>query len=177
MKNANWGVLLPCLVLPLCITAAVLALNGADDEDGTAVALQEIPAAAREALAAAAGGHAIETVLLDSEDGVDLYEGRWTIDGVVHEATVTAGGDVTELEVAVEAGRVPAAVQEEARRRLPAGATITYEKKLIVVYSCEAEVDGEAYEIELTPSGDELDGRGEDEEEEGEDEDADDDDD
>jgi len=124
-----------------------------EEEGEEEVSLDQIPAAARQALLAAAGGAKIVEVERETEHGLVLYEAEWIADGRKHEAEVTAEGALVELEEDVSADEVPAAVKRAAAKLFPPGAKLEYEKKTIIVYEVEAKINGKEREVLLTPAG------------------------
>lgn len=152
------------------------ASNGAegtkDDErkEGEeAVAIDDLPAAARDAIRKLAGDAKLEELSReeqgdddesdkekDSDDDEVLYEASWLVDGNEHEVLVTAAGDLVEQTETLKEDAVPAAVREEAKEEFPDAKAIEYERRTIVVYEIEVKVDGKERELLLSPTGEEM---------------------
>lgn len=147
--------------------AFVLTVVLAIERQAVAASAVDVPAAARQALQRLAGDAKLDDIEHSVEHGVDVYEASWTVDGAEHEAEVTADGGIVEIEQSVKAEDVPEIVRRMATKHLPKGAEISYERKMIVVYSAEARVNGKEVEVELTALGQKYD----DDEDDGEDDD------
>ena len=83
--------------------------------------MDQIPDAAKAALAKLAGKAKIEEVEVEEEDGVTLYEGSWKVNNAEHEATVTADGDLVERSREVALGNTPKAVRDAVAKVLRRG--------------------------------------------------------
>lgn len=127
--------------------------EGKEQEDAQVVTLDNLPRAAREALLSLAGAAKLGEVAMEEEDGVKVYEAGWTVDGVDHEATVTEDGDLVETEQLVDLDSTPKAVQQAAKKAFPKGTKLKIEKKTIVLYEVEAEIDGKERESLVAPTG------------------------
>ncbi len=90
---------------------------------------------------------------MEDEDGVKIYEGSWQVDGVDHEAVVTAQGDLIETEEVVAWESVPKGVQKTAGQAFPKGTKVKVERKTIVLYEVEAKIDGKEKEVLVAPTG------------------------
>ena len=88
----------------------------------------------------------------DDEREIMLYEATWKVDGVEHEATVTAAGDLVETEQAVTGDAVPKPVAA-AVKAFGKSSKIKIVQKMIVVYELEMLVDGKEKEVLVLPSG------------------------
>lgn len=124
-----------------------------EDEDDEGIAIDQVPAKAREALLKHANGAKFTEVERETVRGVVFYEAEWMVNGREHEAKVTADGTLVELEEAVDARDVPASVLEAAVKVFPKSAKLKFEKKMIVIYEVEARVDGKEREVLISPSG------------------------
>ncbi len=124
-----------------------------DDDDDEAIALDRIPAKAREALLKYAKGEKFTDIERETVRGVVFYEAEWMVNGREHEAKVTADGTLVELEEAVDARDVPASVRKAASKVFPKSAKLKFEKKMIVIYEVEAKVNGKEREVLISPSG------------------------
>jgi uncharacterized membrane protein YkoI len=138
-------------IVALICLAAITGIAVAGDEEKTS--LDQIPAAAREALVKAAGDATITGVEREKKHGTVFYEGAWKVNGREKEAKVTADGLLVEIEEEVDAKNVPSSVQAVAAKEFPAGAKVEYEKKTMVVYEVEAKVDGQEKELIVSPVG------------------------
>ncbi len=69
------------------------------------------------------------------------------------EATVTAAGDLVELDESMAPEAVPAVVRQAAQSRLGAGAQIRYERVTLVLYEAEGEIGGRDREVLVSPTG------------------------
>ena len=107
--------------------------------------LSTIPRAASAALQREAGGAKIEKV----EREGDLYEASWHVDGLEHEAAVTAAGELIEREQEVPAAQVPAVVRAAAIAKLPQSTSI----KFVKLMNGNWEAEAEEYEVLITPEG------------------------
>ncbi len=145
----RWTVL-GLLGLGLAVGVAI----GADDEDDdNGLTLDQIPAAAREALLELAGGAAITEVEGDKEHGVVLYEAAWAVNGGEIEAAVTADGSLVEMEQEITADDLPEAVKAVAAKHFAGAAEIEYEKVTVVVYEIEGKANGKEKEIKVLATG------------------------
>ena len=112
--------------------------------------LDSIPNAAAAALRRAAGDAKIEKVEREGE----LYEASWYVDGLEHEASVTAAGELIEREEEVPSAQVPSIVRAVAIAKLPQSTSIKFVKLMNGNY--EAEVGD--HEVIVTPEGREVGG-------------------
>ena len=110
--------------------------------------LDAVPRAAADALRHEAAGHAIEKIHRETEDGVEVWEASWTVDGAQHEATVTASGEMLEHEVSVQAEDVPVLVRTAAARGLG-----TPELDYVRLHDGSFEVESGSREIVIAPDG------------------------
>lgn len=148
--------------------------NDGEEDDAEVVPFAKIPAAAQKALLKLAGDAKISEVDVEDEDGVKVYEGAWKVNGVEHEAEVTANGDVIETEQVIAAGDAPKAVQKAAAKAFPKGAKVTIEKKTVVLYEIEAEIKGKEKEILVAATGQRVEiEHGDDDDDHGDDDDDD----
>ena len=129
-----------------------LAVAG-DDNDDEKIALDQVPAAAREALLKLAGDAKITEVEREKEDGLVLYEAEWSVNGKEAEASVTANGDLVEQEEEIDLGALPPRGKSVVAKKFPAGAKLECERVLMVVYEIEAKINGKEKEILVLPSG------------------------
>lgn len=134
MKPMRW---LLVLLLLACGTAA----STSTPRD----TLDSLPHAASAALRRLAAGAKIEHV----ERAGDTYQGTWHVAGLKREATVTASGELVELEEEVSSTQVPAAVRAAAIIELPDAQSIRF-----VNFEAEAIVDGKQHiEKAFAPDG------------------------
>jgi uncharacterized membrane protein YkoI len=127
--------------------------NDMEQDDAQVVTLDKLPAAARDALTKLAGDAKLGEVTMEDEDGVKVYEASWQASGVEHEAEVTEHGDVVQTEQVVNLDAMPKAVQRAATNAFPKGTKLKLEKKTIVLYEVEAEIDGQEKEVLVAPTG------------------------
>lgn len=154
-------------ILMIGVTAGLAARNDEkEQDDAQVVAMDKLPAAARNALSKLAGDAKILEVTMEDEDGMKVFEGSWKVEDVDHEASVTEHGDVVETEQAISLEAAPEAVQRAARRALPEGTEFKVEKKTIVLYEVEAKINGEEKETLVSPTGQRLEIEQEDHEDE-----------
>lgn len=125
--------------------------------------LDQVPAAAREALLKLAGDNKIVSVETEKENGIQVYEAEWVARGVSIEAEVTADGVLLEMEEDVKADSVPEAVRTTAEKALAGADKITYEKHTVVFYEVEGKVAGKGKEVSISPAGKLMDNEDEDE--------------
>lgn len=121
-----------------------------DDEK---VSLDQVPAAARRALEMQAGGAKFTEIEREVEHGVTVYEAEWIDHGTEHEVSVSADGELLEIEEIVPVEKVPAAVREAIAKHLGAGTKVVIEKTTVVYYEVEAKVDGKEKELYFSPTG------------------------
>ncbi|MHC5023813.1 MAG: hypothetical protein ACYTGG_07865 [Planctomycetota bacterium] len=124
-----------------------------EEEEEEEVSLDEIPAAAADALLALAGDHVIEFVELDAAGDVALFEAAWVVGDFVHEATVLADGTLVQLQQVVGPDSVPPAVLRAAEANLPPDAAVSFEMKMVIVYEVEAGDGEDAQELHILPTG------------------------
>lgn len=117
------------------------------------VGMDQVPEAARAALQQAAGEAPLLKVSREHSHGVTVYEGKWSRDGEIHEAEVTADGALIELEEATTLERVPAAVRAAILKHFGGDATVAVEKKTLVRYEAETMVQGKEQEVTILPTG------------------------
>jgi len=130
--------------------------NDEDEENTKTVELASIPAPAREAIRKFAAGNAIELVEQEEKDGHALFEALWKVDGVEHEATVTAKGVLVELEEVTTADAIPDEVRKQSDKHFKDGKDMKFERKLIAAYEIEGIVNGKALERLVTSTGVEI---------------------
>ena len=147
-----------------------------DDEDD--LTIDQVPEPARGALLKLAGRAKIVKAQREREHGVLVYEAEWIVDGVEHEAAVTAEGALLEIEEIVPVEKVPAAVRAVIAKHFGAQTKVVVEKKMIVVYEVEARIGGKEKELLVFPTGrvhedgdDDDDHDGDDDDDDGEDDD------
>lgn len=123
------------------------------EEDEAVISADQVPAPALAALMKAAGGATIAKMEMDHAHGATIYEAEWSVNGVGHEAAVTAEGALVELEETTTMDKLPAAVRQAVIARFGAGADVVVERKMIVLYEAEGRIDGEGVEILIFPTG------------------------
>jgi putative PepSY-like beta-lactamase-inhibitor len=143
--------------LRMGVMAGLMAMLGVagwaaawDDEK---IPPDQVPAAARRALEQQAGGAKFTEIEREVEHGVTVYEAEWIVQGAEHEASVSADGELLEIEETVPLEKVPAAVREAIAKHLGGAANMEIEKTTIVNYEVEAKVDGKNKELYISPTG------------------------
>lgn len=121
--------------------------------DDERLPLDQVPAAARRALEIQAGGAKFTEIEREVEHGVTVYEAEWTDHGMEHEASVSADGELLEIEEVVPMDKAPAAVREAITKQFGAGAKVVIEKTMVVYYEVETKVDGKEKELYISPTG------------------------
>lgn len=140
-------------VVGLSVVGMVAFVAWAGDEREEEITLDAMPEAARAALLELAGGAMITEAECEQEHGALVYEAEWVADGVEHEAAVTADGALVEMEEEIPLEAAPAEVRAAIAQHFGADAMVTVERKMVVVYEVEAEVDGEERELLISPTG------------------------
>lgn len=126
----------------------------AQGESERQVTEAEVPPAALAALKKLADDADLAGFSEEREHGRTFYEGSWKASsGENVDALVTPGGDLVEIEETISADAAPAAVQEAARKAAGKGATITVEKKTLILYEAKFTKGGRGREMLLTPDG------------------------
>jgi len=137
----------------VALTVVAQEKAGKKAEDEQKVALAQAPAPVRDALTKLAGTAKITEVVKESEDGVDVYEGKWTVSGLDHKATVATDGSLLETEDSVAAKDLPPAVQKAVEKPLAGAEKLSYVKKTIIVFEAKGQVEGKQREIIISPAG------------------------
>ncbi|MBN1489727.1 MAG: PepSY-like domain-containing protein [Phycisphaerae bacterium] len=159
------------VLVPVALVAVFAVTGWAGD---VAEALDQMPTKARAALVKLAGTATIVEAEQEKEHGVVCYEAEWAVDGREVGATVTADGELVEMEEELDEASVPAAIQAAATKALPAGTAVEYERVTTVVYEVEAKVDGKEKEMLISATGKIMKrGRWEKDDDEGDDDDDD----
>lgn len=127
------------------------------EPNGEILPLNKVPVAAREALIVQAGSAKIDEVVVQDHDGAKVYEAAWESEGIVREALVTASGDVVVLEEEIAANAAPRPVRQTAGKAFPKGAKLRFEKRTVILYEVEAEIDGKESHIIVAPTGQRFD--------------------
>ncbi len=103
----------------------------ADDE--TPIKLTEAPEGVRAAILKLTPEKALKRVTKEDEDGVMLFEAEYEAEGIACSAKLTERGEVLEIEKAVKADKLPAAVTKALNKEYP-GATIKSAESIQVFY-------------------------------------------
>lgn len=116
-----------------------------------------------------AGNAKVESVASENEDGVEVYEAMWHVDGHRVEVTVKLDGTLLEREDEVKSEDVPEAVRTAATTALAGATTIAWVKLNTGNFEAEGTVNGKGREVVVDPTGkivktegDEGDAKGED---------------
>lgn len=117
------------------------------------ISLGQIPEKAKAALLKLAGDNKIIEIESEKENGVQVFEAGWLVNGKPVEAEVTADGELLEMEAMVTDAEVPEAVRTAAQQALAGASRIHYEKHTVVFYEAEGRVDGKAKEVKISPAG------------------------
>ena len=129
-----------------------------DDEDDdsakeTEITFEDIPKRAQAALKHLANGAVILEAEQEKDDGVLTYEAQWKVNGTTHEATVLADGTLVELEELISVNDVPESVLTKISKHFGKYSKIVVEKKMVVTYEIEAEVNGKHKELIVLATG------------------------
>ncbi|MEZ6093938.1 MAG: hypothetical protein R3C03_06825 [Pirellulaceae bacterium] len=124
-----------------------------NEEGARTVKLSDAPESVQSSIKKAAGSSTIDSVKMEMDDGVTIYEASWKVDGVTHETSVDSAGNIIETERSVSNEEVPQAVRNAAAKHLPAGSKPEFELKMIMLYSAEADANGKEIEILIDPAG------------------------
>lgn len=152
-----------------------IAVAVATAGDAPKTTLGQIPAEARATLRKLADGASITAVEREKENGMELYEAEWKVNGGKEvEAKVTAGGDLVEMEEEIDADALPTNVKAVVAKHFPAGAKLECAKVTMVLYEIEAKINGKEKEILVSATGKifgkDDDGDDDDDDDDGEDE-------
>lgn len=126
--------------------------EGENEQQGAGIPAQELPNAARLALAQLVG-HEDFAAWTERVHGTTVYEARWVADGRQLEAEVTEEGVLLEIEEIVPADAVPEAVRRQAEQQLPDATELRYVQITVFTYEVEAVVDGRSRELKILPTG------------------------
>ena len=127
--------------------------KGAAGDQERQVRETEVPKAALEALKKLADKATIHEFAEEVEHGHRFYEGSWKGSAGNVDALVTESGDLVEVEEAVLADQVPAAVRDVSEREAGKDSKVTYEKKTMVLYEAHFGKGERGREIVFTPDG------------------------
>ncbi len=141
------------LLVGVMVCGAAASAVTSQPRPQAAAAIDDLPAAALQALVRQAGVAPLGEFQSEMLHGVAVYSAEWLSDGKSREATVTAAGDLVVLEESIAPEAVPAAVRKAAAARLGTGAAIRYERVTLVLYEAEAEVNGKDREVMLSATG------------------------
>lgn len=174
MAKQTWIRTLVSVALIGAGTLAGWAASGPEEQERE-VKEAEVPKAALDALKKLAGAASFTEFAEEIEHGHKYYEGSWKgPDGNV-DALVTDAGAVVEIEEAIPADKVPAAVRGEAEKAAGKEAKLLWEKKTMVMYEVHFTKDGKGREMIFTPEGHHQQGEGDEDGDKDEDDDKDDD--
>lgn len=124
------------------------------EETEVEIDLKQVPQKVQETLNKYAGDSPIEKVILETKDGVKIYEAHFKKDGKKMEVYVLEDGTWIETEEIISSADVPEVVKKAAEKKFGTTAEIKYNKKVMIAYEAEAVVKGEEKEILITPDGD-----------------------
>lgn len=124
-----------------------------------AVALEQIPAAARAALKKEAGPADFQKLEKETKDGRELYVGEWK-GNPEGKAKVTADGQVIEREELLSAAAVPPAIRQAAEDALKGMGNGQFKRKTTlrqgaaaVEYDVRADIDGRKEHLRIDSTG------------------------
>lgn len=141
-----------CCVLG-SLTLAGWAMDREHEEEEGKVTMEQLPPKVKEAVQRLVGTNTIKELEKETEHGTVVYGVEWTANGKEWEAEFTADGDLLEVEEAVAADEVPAAVRHAAAKALGEAAKIEFERVTITLYEAETKIDGKEREILISPTG------------------------
>lgn len=121
------------------------------EDDETVIKLDDAPAAVKAAVAKLTSN--VTKMTKESEDGETTYEAEYKDGDVECSVSLTASGDVIEMEKAIPASQLPAAAAEALKNKY-SGATvgeITAVQK--TVYEVKITEGGKTREIKIDPRG------------------------
>lgn len=148
------AMMLPLVGLGTAATAAVLTWTAyAQDKSEKPMTLDQAPAAVKAAVLKESAGAPITEFETEKDNGAVVYEAEWTAGGIQREAAFLEDGTLVESEETIPAEKAPAAVRAAIEKHFGAGAKVTVEKKMVVVYELEAKVDGKEKEVLVSPTG------------------------
>lgn len=142
-----------------CVCFLVAAAAVSRGEGGEKGILDGVPPAAMKALKREAGKAEILRCDRQTEGGQAVFEALWESNGRKHEAKVTAGGTLIEREVVIEAKALPKAVLRAAKNLLEKGTDLKIERKTVVLYSVEGRLGEKDVELEISPTGEVIEGK------------------
>jgi hypothetical protein len=124
------------------------------EESERQVTKAEVPEDALKMLKKLAGRAEITEFAEEIEFGNTFYEGSWkSPSGANIDVLVTKSGDLVEIEEQVNQDDVPKTVLKVAKKKAGKGATLTFEKKTMVLYEVKFSKDDTRHELLLTPDG------------------------
>ncbi len=148
--RALWPAATTASVVPIAATE-----DGDEDQDETAIGLDEAPAAVQEAAVKVAGGRiAITKVVTEKDDEIIVYEIEYTQNGVNGEATISTAGDILAIEKDVQDGQVPNAAWTALKKEFP---NAKFADPVIVTatyYEIDVMIDGQKHEVRFNAAGD-----------------------
>jgi len=150
-------------VLALGVVAASAAPAWADEGEKPEgkkhekkVRLDQVPAAAREAILKEAGKNTIKEIEEETENGRTLYEAEWEVEGKETEVTVTPDGKIVAREVELTLKEVPRAVRRTIRKEAAGSKVKEVEAETRngrTVYEAEWREGDKEIEIKVAPDG------------------------
>jgi len=141
------------------------------------VTLEQVPAAVKATILKEAGENKVEEIEVETEEGREVYEAEWEVNGREVEVKVASDGTLVERETEVTLEQVPSAVKATILKE--AGENKIEEIEEVVAgskksYEAEWKADGKETEVQVAADGKllgkkvEEEGDDEDEKEEGE---------
>lgn len=140
-------------------------------DDEIEVSIDAVPPAVKATILAQANGNAVKEIEMETEDGRTVYEAEIVIDGQETDIVVAADGTLLgnkvdddeegddeeeEDEVQVSLAELPEAVRATLVKEAPNAEIKELERETEdgqTLYSADVVIDGQAFEIEIAPSG------------------------
>ena len=123
------------------------------EEEERKIAIENVPEPVKIAIRDIAGEHEIKEIELERENGVDVYEAEYYIDGVEHSLECSANGEILELENAIEPSALPAAALNAIKKKYPAAVINQAEAVQVFFYELEISSNGKSWELVISPTG------------------------
>jgi YD repeat-containing protein len=114
--------------------------------------LDQLSPEARKAIKRRAGQAELVGVEAITQCGSTVYEAAWMNGDVKHEITVTDAGDVISQEESIGIKRLPEVLHKLANK-FAGDSKLKLERKMLVIYELEIEIDGQEKELCVDASG------------------------
>lgn len=116
--------------------------------------LTDLPAPARQNIEKYRDGGDISQIILEKEEGVDIYEVLITKDQRKFEIMLTQDGGFLETEEMVDASALPPAAHATLQKMMPSVEKLVIERKLVVLYEVSGKVNNKKVSFLLNAGGD-----------------------